>query len=123
MIFKKPCLKATLEEIRNLIKNQTFLVEYSDKYEPVNPCIDVYKYKIQYDGSLDKFNLGIFVRGDLQNKGLLGKTWSPKASMRTLKYFLADATKNKARVHQLDLIGAILQAKVKNRVFVKLDSR
>ena len=43
--------------------------------------------------------------------------------MRTLKYFLADAAKNKARVHQLDLIGALLQEKVMNRVFVKLDSR
>ena len=43
--------------------------------------------------------------------------------MRTLKYFLADAAKHKARVHQLDFIGEFLQAKVKNRVFVKLDMR
>ena len=43
--------------------------------------------------------------------------------MRTLKYFSADATKHKAIVHQLDFIGALLQAKVKNRVFVKLDIR
>ena len=43
--------------------------------------------------------------------------------MRTLKYFLADATKYKARVHQLGFIGAFLQAKVKNGVFVKLDIR
>ena len=43
--------------------------------------------------------------------------------MRTLKYFLADAAKNKARVHQLDFIGAFLQANVKDRVFVKLDKR
>ena len=50
-------------------------------------------------------------------------TWSQTASMRTFNYFLADAAKHKARVHQLDFIGAFLQAKVKNRVFVKLDSR
>ena len=43
--------------------------------------------------------------------------------MRTLKYFLADATKHKARVYQLYFIGAFLQAKVKDIVFVKLDSR
>ena len=42
--------------------------------------------------------------------------------MRTLEYFLADATKHRARVHQLDLIGAFLQEKVKSRVFVNLDS-
>ena len=63
------------------------------------------------------------VRGDLQNKGLFGDTWSPTALMRTLKYFLADVTKHKAIGHQLDFIGALLQAKVKNRVFVKLESR
>ena len=43
--------------------------------------------------------------------------------MRTLKYLLEDSNKHKAIVHQLDLIGAFLQAKVKNRVFLKLDSR
>ena len=43
--------------------------------------------------------------------------------MSNLKYFLADAAKNKAKVHQLDFIGAFLQAKVKNIVFVKLDMR
>ena len=43
--------------------------------------------------------------------------------MRTLKYFLADAAKHKARSHQIDLIGAFLQAKFKNRVFLKLDIR
>ena len=56
----------------------------------------------------------------MQNKEMVGDTWSPTASMSTLTYFLADAAKQKARVHQLDFIGAFLQSKVKNRVFVKL---
>ena len=85
--------------------------------------MDVYKAKIQSDGSLDRLMLRIVVRGDFQNKEMVGDTWSPTASMRTLKYFLADAAKNKARVNQLGFIGAFLQAKVKNRVFVKLDMR
>ena len=63
------------------------------------------------------------VRGDLQNKRILGDTWSPTASMSILKYFLADAAKHKAGVHQFNFIGTFLQAKVKNRVFVKLDVR
>ena len=54
---------------------------------------------------------------------MFGDTWSPTAYIRTLKYFLADAAKNKERVHQLDFIGAFLQSKVNNRVFVKLDMR
>ena len=36
---------------------------------------------------------------------------------------MVDADKHKARVYQLDFIGEFLQAKFKNRVFVKLDSR
>ena len=43
--------------------------------------------------------------------------------MRNLKYFLSNETKHKSRVHQLYFIGVFLQAKLKNRVFVKLDSR
>ena len=53
-------------------------------------CMGVYKAKIKSDGSLDKIKLRILVRGDLQNNELVGDTWSPTASMRTLKYFLAD---------------------------------
>ena len=85
--------------------------------------MDVYKAKIQCDGSIDKLKLRIVVRWDLQNKELVEDTWSPTDSMRTLKYFLADTDKHKAIFHQLDFIGEFLQAKVKNRVFVKLDSR
>ena len=43
--------------------------------------------------------------------------------MRTLKYFLVDAANHKARVNQLDFIGAFLQVKLNNRVFMKLGSR
>ena len=81
--------------------------------------MDVHKAKIQYDGSVDKLKLIIVVRGDLQNKEMVGDNWSPTASMRTLKYFLEDATKHKSRVYQLDFIVEFLQAKVRNIVFVK----
>ena len=64
----KPWLKATLKEINNLINNQTFLIEDKNEGEPVTTCMDVYKAKIQYDGSLDKLRLRILVGGDLQNK-------------------------------------------------------
>ena len=121
--IRKLWLKATLKEINNLINNQNFLIEDKKEGEPVTPCMDVYKAKIQSDGSLDKLKLIIVVRGDLQNKEMVVDTWSPIASMRTLNYFLADAAKHKAIVHQLDFIGALLQAKVNNRVFVKLEIR
>ena len=61
--------------------------------------------KTQYDGSLDKLNLIIVVRGEFQNKEIIVDTWYPTASMITLKYFLEDASMHKLRVHQLDFIG------------------
>ena len=65
---KKPWLKATLKAIKNLINNQNFIVEDTEKDEPVNPCMDVYRSKIQSDGSIDKLNLRVVVRGDMQKK-------------------------------------------------------
>ena len=101
--IKKSWLKANLKEINSLINNQTFLIEDQNEGEPVTPCMGVYKAKIQSDGSIEKLKSRIVVRGDLQNKVMVGETWSPTSSMRTFKYFLADAGKNKARVHQLHL--------------------
>ena len=51
----------------------------------MTPCMDVYKAKIQSDGNLDNFKLRIVVRVYLQNKELVGYTWSTTASTRTLK--------------------------------------
>ena len=109
--IRNPWLKETLKEIKNIINNQTFLIEDQNEGEPVTPCMDVYKSKIQSDGSLEKLRLRIVVRGDLQNKEMIGDTWSPTASKRTLEYLLADAAKHKARVHQLDFIGAFFRIK------------
>ena len=75
--IRKHWLKATLKEIKNLINNQTFIIEDPKDGEPVTPCMDVYKEKIQSDGSLDKIKLRIVVRGDLKNKEMIGDTWSP----------------------------------------------
>ena len=38
--------------------------------------MDVYKANINSDGSLDRLKLRVVVRGDLQNKELIGDTWS-----------------------------------------------
>ena len=62
---RKPWLKATIKGIKNLINNQTFMIQDPKDGEPVTPCMDVYKANIQSDGSLDKFKLRIVVRGNL----------------------------------------------------------
>ena len=69
--MNKPWIKACLKEINNLINNQTLLIEDQNEGEPVTPCMDVYKAKIQSDVSLDKLKLRIVVRGDEQNKEMV----------------------------------------------------
>ena len=53
---------------------------------------------------LTKIKLRIEVRGYLQNKVLIGYTWSPIASKETLNYFMVDSSKHKEILHQLYLI-------------------
>ena len=70
--------------------------------------MDVYKTKIQSDESLDKLNLIIVVIWDLKNKEIIGDTWYPTSSMKTIKYFLADASNHKSMIQKLDYIGVFL---------------
>ena len=44
--INKPWIKATLKEIKNIIKNQTFQIEDQNESEPVTSCMDEYKAKI-----------------------------------------------------------------------------
>ena len=39
--IRKPWLKASLKEIKNIINNHTFLIEYQKEGELVTPCMDV----------------------------------------------------------------------------------
>ena len=39
--IKKPWLKATQKDIKNIINNHNFLVQETDKGESVTPCMDV----------------------------------------------------------------------------------
>ena len=70
-----------MKYINNLTKIQIFLVGDIEKDEPVTPCGDVYRSKIQSDGSLDKLKLIILIIGDLYHKDLIGDNWSPTASL------------------------------------------
>ena len=47
--------------------------------------------------------------------------WSPTASTRLLKCFLADAILNQSKIYQLDFIQAFIQSDTKRRIFVILD--
>jgi hypothetical protein len=108
-----------MKEIKTLIDAKTFALESSKDGEPVIPTMETNKVKIKSYGSLYKLKCRIVVRGDLQDTGM-EDSWSPTAPFRSLKMFLADAARNRCRVHQLDFVGAFLQANVRGRIFVTL---
>ena len=63
--IKKSYLKANFNKIKNLINNQTFIVQYPENGEPVTPCMDFNKVQIKSGGSFEKLKLRIVVRADL----------------------------------------------------------
>ena len=56
--------------------------------------MDVYEVNIQSDDSLDKLNFRILVRDYFWNIEIIGDTWDPTASIKTMKYFLVDSINN-----------------------------
>ena len=48
--YKKSLDKRNMKEIKNIINSHHFLVQDSEKGDPVGPCMDVYKAKVQSDG-------------------------------------------------------------------------
>jgi hypothetical protein len=117
---KTAWLQSVRKRFKTLIDNNTFIHDTPRKGETVTPIMETFRVKILSNGSLDKLKTRIVVRGDLQSKTLTEDKWSPTASFQALKMFLAHASRIKARVKQLDFIGAFLQAKTRSRVFISI---
>jgi len=119
-LVRQEWLKAMKKEIKTLVNSGTFAIDTLKAGEISTPVMETFKVKVRSDGSLDKLKMQLVVRGDLQDKNITEDKWSPSASFRSLKMFLAHAARLKARVKQLDFVGAFLQAKMRTRMFVTI---
>jgi hypothetical protein len=89
--------------LKALVVAKTFAKWKEDPSDPDNPqpgetstpVMEIFKVKIKSDGSLDKLKTRMVVRGDLQDKNITEDKWSPAASFRSLKMFLAHAARLK----------------------------
>ena len=109
------------KEILGLFDNDTF--DKDERALPADEVIHVkcaFKAKLNSYGGFDKLKARICIRGDMQIKDLINN-WSPTASVRLLKCFLADAIQNRAIIYQLDFIQAFIQSPTKKKTFVILD--
>jgi hypothetical protein len=105
---KSAWLKSVKQELKTLIDSGTFVSDTMKESEVSTPIMEIFKVKIKSDGSLDKLKTRLVVRGDLQTAALSEDKWSPTASFHSLKMLLAHAAQLKARVKELDFIGAFL---------------
>jgi len=119
-IVRQEWLKALKKELKTLI-DSGMLVHWNMKDGEIStPVMETFKMKVKSDGLLDKLKARLVVRGDLQDKNITEDKWLPTASFRSLKMFLGHASRIKARVKQLDFVGAFLQAKMRTRMFVTI---
>jgi hypothetical protein len=119
-VVKQEWLKSVKKELKTLVDSNTFQEDTLHEGEVSTSVMEIFKVKIKSDGSLDKLKTRLVVRGDLQDKNITEDKWSPTASFRSLKMFLAHASRLKAWVKQLDFVGAFLQAKMHTRMFVTI---
>ena len=85
----------------------------------VIPTMMIYKAKVNSRGFLDKLKWRCVARGDLQQDLPAKETWSATIASLTMKLFFANTVKL-GKVRQLDYVGAFLQVRCKNRIFVRL---
>ena len=78
--------------------------------------MNVYKSNIQSDVNTGRLKLRIVVRGYLHIKVIIGYTWDLTVPMKTLRYFLGNSARHKARVQQFDFIGSFIQANIIHRI-------
>ena len=118
---KNKWLQAVRNEYNNLISNETFdLIENPNDQDTVIPTTMIFKAKSRSDGQLDKLKARFCSRGDLEQEQDNYDNWSSCVSHRTVRTFIAHATKHKRTPKQLDFIGAYLQANMQSRIFVTL---
>ena len=85
-------------ELKTLVDSNTFSIEDKRDNEVITPVMETFKVKIKSDGSFDKLKTRLVVRGDLQDKSITEDKWSPTASFRCLKMFLAHTSWLKVHV-------------------------
>ena len=121
LFIKEKWGEAIRSEVTGLFDNDTFLLNRKTlpAYEII-PAKLACKTKLNINGGLDKLKARICLRGDIQIKDDF-ISWSPTASTRLLKCFIADAAKNTSKIYQLDFIQTFIQSEATKRMFVILD--
>jgi len=109
--------EAMKEEYQYIIKNNTWdLVNFPRGKQPIC-CRWLFKLKFKADGSIDKYKARFVANGYSQKKGIdFEETFSPIAKLNAIRLIIALTTKNRWKIHQLDVKSALLNVDLNEEV-------
>ncbi len=111
---------AMKEELNMIEKNQMWELVDKPKDKKAIGVKWVYKSKLNFDGSVNKYKARLVVKGYAQMFGVdFSETFAPVARMDTIRMLLAVAAQKGWVVHQLDVKSAFLNGYLEEEIFVE----
>lgn len=114
-------MKVIAEEIRNLIRNNTWDLVNRPKNRDVVTCRTILRNKIKPDGSLERRKARVVARGFSQRKGIdYSETFAPVARLESVRFLMALAAQKNLMVYQMDIVAAYLNGDLDEEIYMEL---
>jgi Reverse transcriptase (RNA-dependent DNA polymerase) len=116
--YQIPWKNSFVKEFKGLAKRKTYKIATPEPGEPVTPVMELFRCKLDQNGTIDKLKCRVVFRGDLYDPTEPEDSWNPFASYQALRMFLAICARYKIFPAQTDWVQAYLQCQMRERVFI-----
>jgi hypothetical protein len=112
--------KAWKDKKDQLERQRTWILVDRPKDKPVIPCHPIFKEKLGSNGELSKRKARLVAGGHHQTKGVeYDETFTAAVKMASIRMVLAHAATLDWEVHQIDLVGAYLNTKLDEEIYME----
>src|ERR1700731_4557810 len=113
----KEAYQTELDQLRKL-RTWDIIDRPCDK--PIIPCGFVFKIKLGPTGEVLKFKARVIAGGHRQTKGInYNETFAAAAKIASIRVLLALAAQHDWEIDQIDVVGAYLNAKLEDEVYME----